>query len=34
MSSSVVVNFFGGPGYGKSTCAAIAFSELKNVDKT
>lgn len=29
MSGSVVVNFFGGPGYGKSTCAAIAFSELK-----
>lgn len=29
MRKPIVVNFFGGPGYGKSVCAAIVFSELK-----
>ncbi|MDD6088788.1 MAG: AAA family ATPase [Desulfovibrionaceae bacterium] len=25
----MIVNFFGGPGYGKSTCAAYVFAQLK-----
>ncbi len=33
MEKKVVINLFGGPGYGKSTCAAYLFSKMKSQQK-